>query len=822
MRSSLGRGRVVPKGLKVIKAFSLIEAMISSLIVAGMTLGVLYLVNQSSGARAIDQRKADLIQSLKLIEAKMKVDFGQAVRATGSSRSEFMGISTFDVPSIGSGLSIIVEHYGQFSTPVRLTSEADNQVGLNIQVNAGDVSAEYIQEAMRRRSLFLISDAQYSNVISVDDNLAYNQTRTLTNNRLNISSAHRFMLNEHTSAAVTPSLRTLQVVLWYMKDGAIIREVRTNLPQRSNSFQVSRQVLAENITKFDFDFMFEDRRGAGKQLPTRRLVDVTAYLPSSGCTENCCSAANEAAGLCADMNDVKDIRIALSSIATDAKLKSQPPQADGFTIMNGLMKYDYEFYALPIRYGISEGSIGLSGQYVGCLLRDPESKCNPNCAGTSGPFQNHTLLPDGNYPPDWHAWGDVDSDLCKCYTANHTTTVKDWNVGMVPAWDPNGGSDQLILTCARVVPACSAPGGETWVMARYPPAYMSCWCLQPQGGTWLRPSGDFYNRDLNTASPTYSQFSYNLPRDLSASGHPLAGINTDPRTEHNLMCYIYTGCDAKAQTYFTNMTNPDPWMDRCECMMNNIPSTGVGTNFGVHRIVKDNNKMCNSDFVQGLSANRACDNTMTATGEYWLQSPDNLQGLTEQDAKFCACYNARGFNSTNNGGGSARSLDFRAGQPLQDPLVAPGAVPPILGSGLPDTHFGSRQSIAVNTTAVRITGGVTTTVNVGGPCDRINCDQIHHAGINQGCCTANRPVQWTVPVLEQRPQLATILNGAHGNFMDWVSYCSPECTGGETVQVSGRNVNEIQRVREIITGTAPGGAVPAACGQWVYGGMGGN
>lgn len=285
-----------------------------------------------------------------------------------------------------------------------------------------------------------------------------------------------------------------------------------------------------------------------------------------------------------------------------------------------------------------------------------------------------------------------------------------------------------------------------------------------------------------------------------------------------MRCYLFSSCDGAAAQYFTNRDPQATWAKKCECSLQNINPNGVPSG-GVHRINVNFNKICNSDYFQGIAENPTCaDSVDTASGKMRLQSPSNPQGLTEQDAAFCACYNQRGYNSTNNSSGNGDSLDFRVGQPMQDPLL-PEGTGHNYSTGTQAQTFGARETMAVSTTAVRIENGVSTEVAISGNCDRTYCDIRHHAGIDLGCCTANRPVQWTAPVVQLRPGLATLLNRSTGLYPgDWSSYmgyCSPECTGGKNLSIPGRgNVSEITRVREIITGTAPGGTVPPICGSW--------
>lgn len=819
------------------RGFSLSEAMVSLTIVAGMAIGLSYLIGRGSESRRLEEKKIQLVQTSKYLESRIRKDLATAVRPTGNTRKSFNGINLLEdlAPNKypNGGLALVVERFGQFSTPteISLIGNDPTRPALMVKVENSDLASQYIQTALTKNKLFLISNIQYSNVVQITGTpttIGSNPTRIqVPVENLNFNRTEHFN--------TTSNIRTLEVVVYFLQDGKVYRDVYTSLPNNNSGEPIERAVLAEDVTQLDFDFAFEDRRQSNLVIPQIRLKHPKNYRDAEGCDVHtdrvCCSNANLAADRCVTMNDVRDIRLRSTLTVKDAKFRAQEGVGDGFKSLNGLLQYTAEAVFIPLRYDLKTGDIGLIGQSINCPLNDYASRCKSECLGDNGPFKNHSLLPSGAYPPDWWEYGNLDSNYCKCGTVGGKFIAPEANNGRIPAWSASAGSNQNIEYCAKHFPSCSISGGVTWIMSKYPASHLACWCLMPRPGSINYPATSYYSRNTNTAQSNYGEYTVNVPRSLNEAGHILNDLNANPQNENNMWCTMFRGCDELARVWFTDMTRTSPWRDRCSCTLNNVNENGVLIpGDSVHRMYVDWNQICNADFMQGLSATPACGSTVDAgSRSYRLKSASNPQGLNEGDAAFCACYNQQGYNTTNipyAEWGNPHYLDFRRGTPMQDPILPAGALP-TLNNGQPATNFGAKQSLAVSINAVSIEGSTTQNVPVGGNCDRIYCDIRFNGGMDMGCCTANRPVNWTVPVLQQRPQLAQILNRSTGlypgNYLDYVSYCSPECTGSSPVNIPGRgNVDEVQRIREIITGTAPGQPIPPICGQQAYGSAGGN
>jgi len=815
------------KGLqkKLDRGFTLIESMISLTVASFIAIGITFLVSSLSKTKSKDALKIQLIEKEKFVESKLREDLSTAIRTTGQTRQNFSGmklLSEVDPEKYpNGGLAIIVERYGQFSTPVEyaLTTDTPPLPALLFKVDTNDLAAQYIEESLTKHKLYVVGNLQFSNLVRVVGPAVVtgSNPRRL---RVPIEDSH-IQRGEITNN--TTNIRTAEVVLYYLKNEKIYRDVYADMPN-ATSIPISSHLISENVSAFDFDFAFEDRQSVSMSLPTQRLRDPKLYLTSQGCSgSNCCSEELESTNRCPTMNDVRDVHLTATYFASDSRITTQTAGDDGFSYLNGLLSFTLESSLIPLRYNLRSGEMGLVGERMDCPVNDMESRCSANCAGESGPFTNRVLRADGSYPADWWEYGDLQSNYCKCGNVAATFIPPELNWWRIPTWTKEGGSEQNMNYCSKHFPSCAMQGGESWVMAKNPASELACWCLQPSDWRyWLPNAPPFYTRNLDASSPQYGEFQVSVDQDLDSPTNPLAQMNDHPENEHNMRCWLWRTCDANARAYFTGLTRNTPWQDRCGCLNKNVDVNGVAARWEApHRLQMDWVKFCNLDYRQGIIGQPFCPSAIdTVTGKYRLESTSNPQGLPPHEAALCECLNEKGINSQNTPYGNSGSWDLRAGSALQDPLLPPGNVPTFTATGSPDLQFGATRAMAVAFNAVSIESGVTTQVPVGGTCDRLFCDsRFPTGGVN--CCTHDSTYNYSTPVA-QRPSLLSLLNGPHGNYLDFATYCLPQCNSEGTVSINGRNVEGVHRVREIITGTAPGAQVPPICGQNNNGGTSGN
>lgn len=441
---------------------------------------------------------------------------------------------------------------------------------------------------------------------------------------------------------------------------------------------------------------------------------------------------------------------------------------------------------------------------------------------------------------------------------------------------PTDSQNVRINKCIEHFNSCDPTGGVSMWQIKHPAGYLACQCLQPSNtsGQVSQTLSPFLKvSDESKVAPGGHSYSWRR--------YDLTGITADavlnsivpgfPQVTNPHICWQWGDCDPNATWLFRGQSGqsvtypPTPssnpvtiWQNKCNCRTFQADAEGNETDAPVHRMAVKWDRICNLEKRAGTGG-VVCSNTWDSTTDKMkvtgvASGADPSQGfsnaLTPEDAALCECLaqsqtqaQARpDFQYNSQWTSDSWSYDFRQGPPMVDPLV--GGVPPleptqnygIPAGSIPNFVFGGlggpqNQSATVSFQGVRGDGSNQTINRV---CDSNYCSLRHNWGLALGCCTAalhdnfdvnGQPGSDGIEDWMPANRILPLLNGPQGDYRSYINYCSAHCSGGRWVRSRGlgggnRSVGEINRVREIITGTGPDTAnavtlpVPLLCGDY--------
>jgi len=756
-------------------AFTLTELML------GLTFGLLVIGGAILFARSMSRQVLESERSLQIVKNKDRIyqilteDLNRAIYFDGQSTEESVsygggliqgarGLSRWPDTVRSSStdndeLIIVAEKFPGLSQPVQISGALVTYNSIN-----EETLDSFIAESFQKFNLFSLTITSSRELVE-KDGFSANEL-TVQNGAVVLSELQGQVAN----------LSPVELIKYKVSNDQLVRQSFLRFEDlNSDSNAVSSRVLAENVSKFQVDYGFRNRTGS-LLLPDHRLSHPEEFQTPYCQGPNCCDPLTEH---CPGFADVFDVEVSVDLFFENANEIDLSGDA-GFQQVGNRVIYSVSRVIIPGQLGILTADTDLTGQ-IGCNPNDIFTRCNADCDGAF-------TSPDRN-SPRWIGY-QTGSPYCQCGTNNGDFTPPEIRREGMPSWETRGANTR-IKACLAAFNPCSTG----WLQSLHPGAYLACNCLQPRSDTVQQ------NNDG----------SYSLMFDESDLQSVLLDSLSNPSSEHNMDCRAYRYCDQKIAQYLGagDLPTSNPWEQRCECLINNIDVNGVTQpNQKIYKHMRRWDKLCNLEATDPNDSDHTpvCSNTIVADGDqYKLSLYDDLlnpQGLRADDAMFCQCLRQ------NNTGGRFNSVRVNSDYDLRVPNP-PGANE-IVNSAERSTRgtFGSQESLNVaefealspvdNDNDGRPDGFLPTNLQ-GGNC---NLNYCHNIGPGLGCTTSTHP--------NSADEIDFIESQLAPRFRPYANYCTNQANSG--LRIDPGNRNEIQRVREIITGTAPNGALPNWCG----------
>ena len=845
--------------------FSVTQLMVSCLIFGIIVIATIFALKSGSDARKISTLQTDLSRLSMTIREQLQKDLSNAIRNTGSTEYSFPGINRLGTTGYNQprasgetndALVIFAQKFSGMSIPVTMDLPAPpgSPAFLFTNSDSSNDIQRYFSKSADLDDLFILNSIEAATVVkkaSVSEINGQKKVMLASADDMTSSDLQRYK-------NIATQVRTVEVVVYKLDSGKLVRETRRSLPAslEDETGVITRQVLSGNsdeftIDKFQIDYAFFNRRmGVNLSMPTERLTHVYDAAYSDICSQN--------GQTCVTFGDLKDARFSIK-ISKPTSLQSNTfPAESAFQIADGAIRYDAVFTLSP--QGLDFGTNDLLGDNANCPVGQIESRCKPECAGSNGPFNNPNLDNQGWYiingtqvvvsgqrPANYQAYGDLNSDYCKCGTVNNVFKDFELDPGHVPSWtypDSNPGNAN-INACLRWYGGCAVQGYYTQLQIKHPAALLACQCLQPTPFEHpFQPGGSDPIYGTNYPSSATNPFLVQDPSTLlwtnlmAGMSDITAGVGgiTNP-----YRCSMWDYCDEKAGTYFHgNPAAVTAWDTACGCLVTQKGTDGLQSSSGYTNVHPNSikwAKVCNLDYRKDPSNALSCPDTVdTAFGSpaafaYKILDPQSghtgySAGLKKEHAKACECLAKQGYDSTNSA--DKYSYDFRAPagttpNVTQDPLSIPGFTPQLVNLNLNTSAwvFGGQKSKNFSVPSIwKTPSGAAEVMGdsdmTGDSCTANFCKL--GVSANLSCCvetpTYALPSGVTTTVL---PQYSGGTDPSGNPYPDFRGYCSPYCYSAAKVYDGGNQVNEIAKIRQTITGGNLG-----YCGEHNMGSGGAN
>lgn len=768
--------------------FTIPELMIS--VGLGMiVLGCIVIFVRSMNRKVSESKvTTQLIQNKEKIYQAISEDLGKAIYFDGQSTqdaivygstpgSQFHGARALsrwpDAPRAtateNDDLIIIAEKFSGLSQPVSVSSG-----GIVFSSTAETTLNEFVDMSFTKADLFSLTRTNQRELVE-------KQTK-ISGTEISLKDFSQILGG---SVGVIFNMTPVEIIRYRITpDNDLVREIYQNVDQLAHTPSRSR-LIASHVSKLQVDYGFKERDQSFKQ-PSSRLshpLDFQTGSPYCNQTGDCCDPLTES---CPSFSDVFDVQVSMDLYA-DTNTTNDLPDTSSFRRDGNKIIYSVSRTLIPGQLGILTADTGLVGS-SGCNVNDLYNRCRPEC--------NDSFTSDERSSPRWRGYRSG-SDYCACGTDNSGTftppEIRRIDFPTYADWDPSGPNAR-VNACLTAFNPCD-DGNNGWLQAAHPGAYLACHCLQPRAQT-VEKNGDGTYQLLFDQSNIYSGI--------------LDSLSTDPASENNMLCRDYTQCDANLRQYTGSIpnaaTHPNPWKDRCGCLLYNIDENGDDrADQPVYAHRRNWGNICNLGFPYDSGSSLRCGNTLhQEASNYFLSLYDadsNPQGLTPNEALFCEClrdarmnnqnYQNFDFRTPNDSAGNTAITNSpeRASKPTFGAINAQSisdfsALTPqdTNGDGNPDAFLPTNVP--------------------GGRCDANYCNNISpSSGGSLGCATSTH--------FNSLDKIAFIRSKLAAGFQDYANYCTDQCNSSVTVGTPPQN--ELRRVREIITGTAPGGTLPDWC-----------
>ncbi len=763
--------------------FSLIQLVVGFAISAIVLAIVANRFSVQRRVLAFENQKSDLRTSSEQIYQRIAKDLAKAVRITGFTSNTLSGISGRTAnrasETENDPLTIYVEEHGQLSADI--VSINPNQLQVEAAANTGITEAEFVRHVALNNDYFLLSNLNRTNLLTRLPNSATTWSPT-SPELLTVLHANAADFTAQDFSETTRLRAASRIDYFVDSQNQLIRRrvMRVNSPRD--------EIVAQDVNLFQVDFSFrsqdpDSNRGvfnAPKKQNPISFPGSSAYV----CTN---PPVNQT---CASWNDVEQIRVTLQIKDEIAPgLEKLVASTEEFIASQSELTFKTQAWITPYRYEIDQFSSQGSGQEV-CRVNDSRTRCDADFS--------HCFTESSRASPKWKGFGDLQGPYCQCLGGSQ-------NVPSTLTYNANT-KDQLDQ-CAAAFNGCE----DNWLKAIHPGIQLACMCLH-KGENDNQPNV-YYNKgydpglhyevyDFKQASKMPKQASdlAIVMTSQSPSGNPEAIPPNEVACKYyqNIDNQVPVSCDSAAQQYFDvawgNSNAVTTWADHCGCLTHDIDALGNPRwDIEIMGRAKNLGRLC------GLTGFNRCDNTRNSDGRYILSDQNtntHIQGLSQTDAALCDCLDDAGLAPTDlNRGVWNQTWDLRS--PRQDgnnPGVPADPTPwPGQNFGNATTTFGSAGARVSNISNAQIGPNGNPNVAVSLSCTQSLCQGGERPGIS--CCANPIPnsINWTILV---DPWRAT-----HSGYCTWM------CNG-----------DEVQTVREKITGTGQGGTLPTGCGGPAPGG----
>jgi len=773
--------------------FSMVQLMFAIAIMGVLAAFAIGLLLSGGKERRLSLAKTEVLTNEQRIFQTIQKDLDRAIKVTGSTLDSFPGIrgrtEARPTGENSDSLTLYIEEFGHFSHgQIAITEVGDLRIA---GTTPGNNELGFIHEVITQNDLFLITNLARTNILERKSG----QLVDGLNQPIDIDIALTHNLIAGDFAAARNSLRAVTEVVYELNDREqLIRRTR----MRSHAAPFKQKVISDQVKKFHIAYVFQRTNFNGIAF----TLDQQNPFPSREAPLTFLGQFETNPPL--TWSDIRSVQISLET-ATNAPHGIQLATADAsdFSFNGNELTHRSSRWIEPEKYSMRQFDEGFSGDEI-CPVNDRTTHCTQRFSHC---FQN-----TDREAPDWRGFGDLreNAPYCNC--------VGDQNGGPgVP-----GDLDWLDSDDRAVLNQCAAAfdGCNDWNLStQHPGMQLVCSCLQ-------NPER-LYNLEMNTGLgyQTYNYRADLMPQNAGQvttrdedAGDPVNEIRC--RDYQNLIATNQPGgvasCDASAQRFFAaegNIGDVNAWANACGCLTFDRDANNNDTAIEIDGRAKNFGRLC------GVAVDNLprCDNTVTAAGVttpdgvttaggvYRTRGAENPQGLTPEDAGLCACIQNNvgrpDFNPPDqaNGGVFRNDWDFRENRILNPPPAGEQrpADPEPFQQGVIPPRFGSAAEQVFNFNP-QIGGDANQIPVIQSQC-AVNFCRDGRTGTS--CCAVQRapiilPPGWpTAAPADFDPELLEAWSNTHSGF------CNDACTG-----------NEVQIVRERITGTAQGGRLPNICG----------
>jgi len=396
-------------GGKNLKAFSMIELLVSLLLLAVLVGGAFYAVKQGAFGRSLVAEMQWMDQQHKDFIRHFYEDIRQVPRVTKSVTGDYLGFrrepsTVRDVDVVFDELRFVKSIFPQFTTTVTyVPADGTDPARLRFTIPASVTDPSQVQRLQDTISLFresspiagsgglyILSDGQDTMIVHLKDST--------------VSSATELIMDLQ-DAAEAPIIETMNPSGLRLAVGEEIvyrKNETSNVIEKVSTLRGSTQVeeVLSNANRFLVNIRFRGvRNGIQVVQPATEWVSSPAEVVTGGCP-----TAPTLNRICPEWMDVSEIRVDAGFRGQKKVVAEELRDArDGWSFDAGLVALNRVHVLKPHSFDSGDAQ-EMVGEALECPINSYDSYCKPACAGS---FRNNTPWAEG-----WTLFGQADGPFC--------------------------------------------------------------------------------------------------------------------------------------------------------------------------------------------------------------------------------------------------------------------------------------------------------------------------------------------------------------------------------------------------------------------------
>lgn len=615
------------------KAFSIVEILIATLIVSFIGMGMGFYFSRQAKQKQNYEIKNDLDQETRVFEKALRDDFAKAISINGSSRLDintglgFAGIRNYPNLDSTQGVLMVQPKFRGFSAPVKVENIAPDVFELVISKASIDEVYESIDPdkvfemhalLAEKSTHFLITNSKFNNLLTKDSSII--PSIGSDEIRISIDATAPHAIDPSEISSYQSYIQALEFVAYEKKADSSIYRATSQTP---NVFDNWKRV-SKSALNFELKYSFRDTRPNGDTV----VVDSDYY--SDLTATNCDPTTLSQGEACPEYQDIVSAELLLKNSRVIQVADSSGSGSGAFSIEGNQLINTRKF-----RFTASNH---IRNRYQG--FQDPEdwacsplnpnsSHCNPNCSEQFIDENPGGLLYVAYGRYIGHPEGA--SAYCECGTrpdgsflSPETPSGRD----DIPDWEYSGNAFDKERTNS-----CNRYFGRSFYLPYYHPAQRLASRCMLEGQEFI--AEETYDSELNRDFYGYDGVNhYGL--------FPVEDL-IQTTNQNYINCTEWDPCEGFLNDLIGSSAADGLWGQACECK--SFADTPSGRTRG--RYVRWG-QLCNLAAVESESpSDLSCPDTMrfNSSGEpVYIRADETNEidpmtetGLSTRDAQVCGC-----------------------------------------------------------------------------------------------------------------------------------------------------------------------------------------